>query len=84
MNYKSVILTDKNRTNFALSNEFPNTFELTDAIEDAKNVKDLLVKLPRIKSYIKSFSLDRETDTYIRINCIAYMCNNHYYLLIYK
>ena len=84
MNYKDVRLINESRISFSLSCEFPNTFDLTDAIEDSKNSEDLLYRLRGIESYIKKFSLDRETETYIRYKLIANMCDNVYYLMVYK
>ena len=84
MNYKNVSLTSRGGTPFALSNEFPETTELTDAIEDAKDEYDLVNRLKKINSYIKTFTVERVTENYIRIKCIAYMCNNEYLLIIYK
>lgn len=84
MKFERIYLTDSNRTPFALSNEFPDTFALADTIEDSKDAAELVRKLPSINSYIKKFSLDRETEDYIRIKCIAHMCDNEYILVIKK
>lgn len=84
MRYSDVILKSERGILFSLSNEFPDEFQLTDAIEDAKDANDLLNRLRKIDSYIKEFSLSRETDAYIRYKLIANMCNNEYYLIIYK
>lgn len=82
MTYSNILLTSKQGINFSLSNEFPNQFELTDAIEDAKNNEDLVKRLRGIHSYIKTFSIDRVTESYVRIKLIANMCDNEYYLII--
>ena len=84
MNYKNVRLSGRDGTPFALSNEFPKTTELTDAIEDAKDENDLVKRLKGIYSYIKTFTVERVTENYIRIKCIANMCDNEYLLIIYK
>lgn len=83
MKVSKVILTDRAGLRFDLSNEFPNVYALTDAIEDAKSPANLITKLKTINSYIKSFSIDRVTDTYTRVRCIAHMCDNEYVLVIY-
>ena len=84
MEYKDVRLIDSSKTLFSLANEFPDVLRLTDAIEDAKDSEDLLSRLKTIPSYIKEFSLDRETPEYIRYKLVARMCDNIYYLVVYK
>lgn len=84
MKYTNIDLINRERRSFAISNEFPDVIALTDAIEDAKDSEDLLEKLKGITSYIKTFSLDRVTDTYIRYKLIAHMCDNEYFLIVYK
>lgn len=84
MNYKNASLTSRGGTPFALLNGFPKTTELTDAIEDAKDEYDLVNRLKKINSYIKTFEVERVTENYIRIKCIANMCDNEYLLIIYK
>ena len=87
MKFKDVRLTGGyGGCGYSLSNEFPNTFDLTDAIEDAEDSNDLLERLKKIKSYIREFSLDRETPEYIRYKVVEAMCYplNVLYLIVYK
>ena len=84
MKYKSIALRNERGTPFALCNLFPNVFDVTDSIEDSGCGQPLLKKLQGIRSYVKTFILERETREYIRYKLIAQMCDNVYYLIIYK
>ena len=85
MKYTNVVLkTADLGIPLSLSNSFPNVFKVTDAIEDAKDSKDLLNRLREMDSYVKTFDLDRETSNYIRYKLVTNMCNNVEYLIIYK
>ena len=83
MKYSDVCLMTKNRLPLDLQCAFANSFDLTDAIEDANDANDLLEKLKNIENYNKTIELDRETDTYIRYMAID-RCDNVHYLIIYK
>lgn len=55
--------------------------ELKDAVEDAKDAKDLLMRLRRM-NLLRSILFDRETDTKIRFKCTDGMGNTSYLEII--
>ena len=69
MTYKNIVLFTANGIPEALSNLWFRTdcsvVEIRDAIEDAKNGKDLLNRIQKMK-LLRKFTLDRETDKRIR------------------
>lgn len=84
MNYTGIRLRTERGISLSLSNEFPNVNDVYDAVEDAKDANDLVSRLRKVKSYLKSMTLERDSESTIRIKCIANMCNNVSYLVINK
>lgn len=85
MKYSKIRLTTPSGVALSLSNDFSNVYEVEDAIEDAKDAKDLERKLnnkSEISSYLKSVTLEREGENSVRYKCIANMCDNVHYLTI--
>ena len=69
MTYKNIVLFTANCIPEALSNLWFRTdcsvVELWDAVEDAKDGKDLLRRIQRLK-LLEKFTLDRENEQRIR------------------
>lgn len=82
MQYSNVKLITPNGVNCALSNEFTNVTQVTDAIEDSKDANELLEKLRKTKNYCKTITLDRTRSNYIRYKLISNLCANVSYLII--
>lgn len=81
MTYAKIRLFTSNGIPEALSNLWYGSecsiTELTDAVEDAKSAKDLLVRLGRMK-LLRRFQPDRETETRLRFKSIDWMGNISY------
>ena len=81
MTYKKIILYTSNGIPEALSNLWYGSdcsvTELTDAVEDAKNAKDLLERLGRMK-LLRRFRIDRETEMKLRFKCTDWLGNVSY------
>lgn len=81
MKYTRIRLYTSRGYNEALSNLWStgkcSIVELEDAVEDAKNAKDLLMRLCRM-NLLRSILFDRETDTKIRFKCTDCMGNKSY------
>lgn len=84
MNYSRIDLRTAAGIPLSLSNEFPNVHDVYDAVEDANDANDLVKRLTNMESYLKSITLERDSETTIRLKCIANMCNNVSYLTIKK
>lgn len=85
MKYTRLDLYNKAATPFSISNEFQDIAQVEDAIEDGKNAADIADRLlNQTDNFLKIIEVDRETDEYIRLRLTANMCNNIYYLKIWK
>lgn len=86
MTYKKIRLFTGNRVPEALSNLWYrnecSAMEITDAVEDAKDAGDLLMRLQGME-LMRRIEGDRETDTYIRFKTID-CWGNISYLQIWK
>lgn len=54
------------RTPLAWSNDFDNVEHLHDAIEDSTNAKELVKNVNSVARFLR-FSVDRETEEYVRL-----------------
>ena len=71
MDYKSISLYTPSGILLALCNEFPQVYQLQDAIEDSNSPEELETKLrSEVGSYAKQITLDRTTDKYIRYKLV--------------
>ena len=57
---------NKSNTLLAWSNDFDNVEHLYDAIEDSTNANELVKNVNRVASFL-TFSIDRETNEYVRL-----------------
>lgn len=86
MTYKNIVLFTANGIPEALSNLWFRTdcsvVEIRDAIEDAKNGKDLLNRIQKMK-LLRRFTLDRENDKRVRLKATDF-CGNISYLEVIR
>ena len=86
MTYKNIVLFTANGIPEALSNLWFRTdcsvVEIRDAIEDAKNGKDLLNRIQKMK-LLRKFTLDRENDKRVRLKATDF-CGNISYLEVIR
>ena len=86
MTYTKINLYLDNGIPEALSNLWYGTdssvVEIRDAVEDAKNGKDLLIRIQKMK-LLRRFTLDRENDKRVRLKA-TYFCGNISYLEIIR
>lgn len=81
MTYTKISLYTSNGIPEALSNLWygseSSVTEITDAVEDAKEAKDLLRRLGRLK-LLRKFQIDRETPTKVRLKSTDWLGNISY------
>lgn len=86
MTYTKINLYLDNGISEALSNLWYGTdssvVEIRDAVEDAKNGKDLLNRIQKMK-LLRRFTLDRENENHIRFKGVDF-CGNISYLEIIR
>lgn len=86
MTYSKISLYLDNGIPEALSNLWYSTncsvVEITDAVEDAKDGKDLLNRIQKMK-LLRKFTLDRENDKRVRFKGTDF-CGNVSYLEIIR
>ena len=86
MTYTKINLYLDNGIPEALSNLWYGTdssvVEIRDAVEDAKNGKDLLNRIQKMKR-LRRFTLDRENDKRVRLKATDF-CGNISYLEIIR
>lgn len=79
---RSAKFFNASHTPLAWSNDFDNVEHLHDAIEDSTNAKELVKNVNSVARFLR-FSVDRETEEYVRL--IAEDCfGNIRYIKVWK
>lgn len=79
---KKLVLTNKRRTPFALSNHFDDTFGLVDEVTKCKNALEFCNVANKYEKY-GYWTLDKEDDRHTRLATVDSFGNIHY-LIGYK
>ena len=84
MKYKNnLTLTNPRRVPFSLSNQFDDTFGLTDMVSDCKNAEDFCAAANKYDRFHLKWKIDKDSKNETRLTCKDTLGNIHY-LIAYK
>lgn len=84
MKYKNnLTLTNPRRVPFALSNQFDDTFGLTDMVSDCKNAEDFCAAANKYDRFHLKWKIDKDSKNETRLTCKDTLGNIRY-LIAYK
>lgn len=73
-----LILTNTHRVPLALTNEFKDTFNFVDEVENCSTAKDFLIVTNEFSRYGKTWKIDKDSKTETRLLNVDTLGNKHY------